>query len=421
MPVDRRSSARSWEWLSADAGVATVDDEGLLTAITVGATTVSATLGSLSTNVPVTVTVTPESVVVSPTTVDFTSLGDTATVVADVRDGSGDPIVGAGVVWTSSDPAVVSVSGGLLTSNGTGSAMVVATAGPVVDTVDVTVSQVPAGVSVSPDSVVLNGPGDTLTVGVAVLDAGGSPIPGAPVTWTSTDESIVTVSSTGRLAAVAPGATTVVAASGAFSAIATVAVTQTPASITLAPDSVTLTEVGDTATIVAVVRDAGGDEIVGARAIWSSSDTAIAVVSTEGLVTAVAFGTVTVTARAGELIETVPVVVEQLQAAPSFADEVTPIFISRGCTAANCHGGGAGNLTLTGTSSTSYANLVNVAASAEPTLLRVKPNDAQNSYLIMKLENRQASGARMPIGRPALNTTEIGIIRRWIDLGAPNN
>ena len=106
---------------------------------------------------------------------------------------------------------------------------------------------------------------------------------------------------------------------------------------------------------------------------------------------------------------------------PSFATDVSTIFTARGCTAGNCHGGGAGDLILSADPATNYANLVGVQANGEPSFQLVEAGDAQNSYLVIKLEGRQSSGGRMPLGRAPLSTAEIQTIRNWIDAGAPNN
>jgi hypothetical protein len=70
----------------------------------------------------------------------------------------------------------------------------------------------------------------------------------------------------------------------------------------------------------------------------------------------------------------------------------------------------------------SYNNLVNVASRLKPSATRVLPNNPDASYLIQKLEG-QASivGARMPLGGPFLAEGQILVIRRWIEIGAPNN
>lgn len=70
----------------------------------------------------------------------------------------------------------------------------------------------------------------------------------------------------------------------------------------------------------------------------------------------------------------------------------------------------------------SYNNLVNVASRERPGVTRVLPNNPDSSYLVHKLEG-QASivGVRMPLGGPYLTEGQIQVIRRWIEIGAPNN
>ena len=70
----------------------------------------------------------------------------------------------------------------------------------------------------------------------------------------------------------------------------------------------------------------------------------------------------------------------------------------------------------------SYNNLVNVASRERPDVTRVLPNNPDASYLIHKLEGQSTiAGVRMPLGGPFLETGQIQIIRRWIEMGAPNN
>ena len=70
----------------------------------------------------------------------------------------------------------------------------------------------------------------------------------------------------------------------------------------------------------------------------------------------------------------------------------------------------------------SFASLVNVASLEQSSLLRVKPGDPANSYLIQKLEGAPTiSGQRMPFGGPYLDQTTIDQIKSWIASGAPNN
>ncbi|MFQ5536844.1 MAG: hypothetical protein ACE5GJ_05265 [Gemmatimonadota bacterium] len=103
---------------------------------------------------------------------------------------------------------------------------------------------------------------------------------------------------------------------------------------------------------------------------------------------------------------------------PSFKQDVFEIFTRKGCTASSCHGGGAGGLTMT-SSSGAYAALVGVASSTGETY--VIPNDASNSYLVKKLEGRQSSGSRMPLGGTPLDSIDMGNVKNWINKGAKNN
>jgi hypothetical protein len=66
----------------------------------------------------------------------------------------------------------------------------------------------------------------------------------------------------------------------------------------------------------------------------------------------------------------------------------------------------------------SYSLLVNIASTELPSILRVKPGDAANSYIIQKLEGHAAVGAQMPFGEPPLPASTIAFIVQWITDGA---
>lgn len=68
-----------------------------------------------------------------------------------------------------------------------------------------------------------------------------------------------------------------------------------------------------------------------------------------------------------------------------------------------------------------FANIVGVNSGQVPTLLRVNPGDADNSYLVQKIEGTATVGERMPRGGPPLSSELIQNIREWIDAGAENN
>jgi hypothetical protein len=78
----------------------------------------------------------------------------------------------------------------------------------------------------------------------------------------------------------------------------------------------------------------------------------------------------------------------------------------------------AGGLNLT--REMAYDQLIKVAARGKAEMLRVKPGDADQSYLVHKLAVAgDIAGRRMPTGGPPFLTDgQILIIRRWITNGA---
>jgi hypothetical protein len=83
-----------------------------------------------------------------------------------------------------------------------------------------------------------------------------------------------------------------------------------------------------------------------------------------------------------------------------------------------CHAGGSAPEGLRLDAANSYNLLVGVPSTEVPSVLRVKPGDPDNSYIIQKLEGHAAVGAQMPFGGPYLSTETIAFIRQWITDGA---
>jgi hypothetical protein len=88
---------------------------------------------------------------------------------------------------------------------------------------------------------------------------------------------------------------------------------------------------------------------------------------------------------------------------------------------ATCHAGASAPHGLRLDGNNSYALLVGVPSDEEPSILRVKPHDPDNSYLVQKIQGTAASGERMPAGMPALPQATIDTIRQWITNGALND
>jgi protocatechuate 3,4-dioxygenase beta subunit len=84
-----------------------------------------------------------------------------------------------------------------------------------------------------------------------------------------------------------------------------------PTTVTVAPATVTLNAIGATQQLTATVKDQNGAAMSGQAITWSSSSTAVASVSTAGVVTALANGTAQVTATAGSASGSAAITVAQ--------------------------------------------------------------------------------------------------------------
>lgn len=90
------------------------------------------------------------------------------------------------------------------------------------------------------------------------------------------------------------------------------------------------------------------------------------------------------------------------------------------CAQAGCHvGGGAQQGLMLDSVANSFQDLVDVASTEAPSLLRVSPGNPDSSYLVHKIEGRSTIvGAQMPLNQPALSGPQIAAIRSWIQNGA---
>lgn len=99
--------------------------------------------------------------------------------------------------------------------------------------------------------------------------------------------------------------------------------------------------------------------------------------------------------------------------------QVQTQVLTPNCT--GCHVGANAPQGLRLDAANSFAMLVNVASTEMPTLLRVKPGDPDNSWLVQKIDGRATIGGRMPLGRAALPQASIDLVRSWIAAGATMN
>lgn len=115
----------------------------------------------------------------------------------------------------------------------------------------------PASLTMIPASTTLDAIGETLMLQVTVRDAVGNPIPGSAVTYTSAAPDVVTVSATGLVTAVSPGATEVIASVDELTRSSAIAVVPAPAVLARVSGDGQAAEVNTTVAdpLVVEVRD----------------------------------------------------------------------------------------------------------------------------------------------------------------------
>ena len=285
-------------WTSSNEKVATVSNTGEVTAVAPGKATITVTAEDGAKTAKCEVTIEKRIYQVETITLDKTSLeiveGDKATLTATVKP---DNATYKGIIWSSSDEKVATIKDGEITAIAPGTATITAKAEKddrsalCVVTVSKRVYPVES-VSLDKTSLELT-EGDKATLTATVLPDNAT---NKNVSWSSSDEKVATVSTTGEVTAVAPGkaAITVTTEDGAKTAKCEVTVNKRiypVESVSLDKTSLELTE-GDKATLTATVLPENASN---KNVAWSSSDEKVATVSASGEVTAVTPGKAAIT------------------------------------------------------------------------------------------------------------------------------
>src|SRR5205814_10611845 len=126
--------------------------------------------------------------------------------------------------------------------------------------------------------------GQTVQLTATPKDANGNPLTGRMVTWSSSNNSVASVTSSGLVSGGAAGSATITATSEGQSGTASITVTVPVASATVSPASASV-PAGQTAQLTATPKDVNGNPVSGRVITWASSNTSVAKVSSSGLVT----------------------------------------------------------------------------------------------------------------------------------------
>ena len=290
-------------WESSDTSIATVDANGLVTAKTIGAVTITVTV----TNGPETKTATYEieviqpvtSISVSPATLtmyvgDELVIDDTFTVEIGPKDATNRSVhfgfSRTGIVKTDNGKLIGLKAGDVVLffyPNKTNSPSLRAEC-------EITVKAKVEKVTLPTAKTIQVK--ETLQLKATVTPSNAD----QEVTWSSSKPEVATVSENGLVTGVTAGTTVITATSKddpSIKATCTVTVMNIPVeSVTLNKTSLTLVE-GSTATLTAAVKP---ENAFDRTPTWSSSNSEVATVSDKGVVTAVKAGTATITAKCGE-------------------------------------------------------------------------------------------------------------------------
>ena len=290
-------SGRPVSFSSNNSQIVSVSPSGLLTGISAGMATITATSEGKTGTADVTVTPVPVSMVEVTPSQSSIIVGHGVQLTATAKDVAGKPLSGRSVNWRSGAPGLASVSAsGMVTGLQPGTAVIIATIDGIAGSATVTVSPVPvASVTVTPASVALTiGQKQTLTA--TLRDVAGNTLTGRGLSWSTSDPAVATVGTDGEVIGVGSGTATITATSEGQTGTATVTVGLVPvASVVVAPPSATI-DIGVTVQLSATTLDAGGNALTGRAVAWTSSDDAVATVSSGGVVSGISAGTATITA-----------------------------------------------------------------------------------------------------------------------------
>jgi len=300
-------------WSSSDLSVATVSNaagtHGKVTPVSVGSAQISAVLGNVSTMQSFTVTAAQlVSVRMTPASVSMPKgLPVQLTLVGSYTDGSQQDLSQV-ASWTSSDNSVAAAGpGGMVATLSPGMASVTAQVPGFSDVAAVTVTPAQlTNVVVNPSSISAPAGGTRMLNATGLFTDGSTQPMTTQVTWASDNGNVVAVSnapgSQGLLTTLSVGSANVTARFGTVVSVPVpVSVTVVKlVSIEVLPDMAS-TALGFSRQMFAMGHYNNGSAQPLSSVSWSTSDGSIASISSSGLLSTVAQGTVTVSAGVGGL------------------------------------------------------------------------------------------------------------------------
>ncbi len=278
-------------WTSANESVATVDNEGNITTLQVGTTTITATTedGGYTAACELTVFVVGvESIEISDATLELEK-GTTKQLTATVLPANA---TNKTITWESLDESVATVDAdGIITALQVGTTTITATTedGGYTAECEVTVFIISVESIEISDATLELEKGATKQLTVTVLPADAT---NKTIIWESSDESIATVDENGNVTAISAGNVTITATieDGGYTAECAITVFISVESIEISDATLEIGK-GTTLQLIATVLPANATN---KNLSWSSSDESIVTVDADGLITAIEVGSATI-------------------------------------------------------------------------------------------------------------------------------
>jgi len=295
-------SGRTVTYSASNPSIASVSTTGLVTAVTEGTSTITASVEGKSAAVVVTVArEAVAGVTLNPPVAQIMRVGGQLQITATPRNATGGVLTGRSVTWFTNNPTVASVSQqGVVTALAVGSATITAEIELRTASLTVNVSEVPAKtVTIDPDNFAL-GTGLTRQLTLTVIDSAGkvvTSLANRQVVWLSSSSIVATVNNTGVVTGTGAGTARIsVTVDGVKSNDAVVNVSPQVSSVRLTPSNPQLLRVGTSVQVSAQALDNQNQPIPGKTANWFTNNPTVASVSASGLITGVGVGTTTITA-----------------------------------------------------------------------------------------------------------------------------
>ena len=419
-------SGVSFSWDSGNESVATIDgSSGVATGVRAGATPtqVTITASAMGESGTATLTVRPvvDRVEVTPSSATIDEGGDTQQFSATAYTSYGVAIQNVPFTWSSDNTSVATINSstgearGVRAGSSPTDVTITAREGGSgkSDTATLTVRPVIDRVTVTPSTATINEGGATQQFSATAYTSYGVAIQNVPFTWSSSNESVATVSSSGRATGVRAGATrtdvNITASAGGKSGTAMLAVMPVISTIEVSPSTASIEE-SETQQFTATASTSYGTTIQNISFDWSSSSTSTATINSSGLATGVNAGMTTITAGAGGESDTATLTVTEptvnsvtvSPSSPSIVVGATQTFMAKPYSSSNSE---IDDKTFTWTSSDTSKATISSTGTAT--------GKAAGSTTITATTDGVSGTATLTVTEPGMLKSRTGTISGW--------